>query len=397
MAVLFTPFPIFAPYEHWKPVGSIDLPENLAIRRRLDEVDSACQAHLGILYCSRFLEFSSHRWAPGKAKSQYTELCRSLEQMLNWSFSAGISLLDWDPCNFREFLKFLCFPPTSWCASASHSKYMGSAHKAFREWPLNDRWNLFYRHIENGFAAKPSRRNLCRCAKVAKDFFAFYISENASLERSPTDARPGQRRANCAQNTPSDIINALDVNLPLIDYDAYELDWVFEQILGGAVRVLRSEQILFYMAIARFTRIKISHVQFLSQFQTDSDGGWVFDNGLQPTALLELSPEFSAHLERYLGWYAVDPNEPLPQAPVFPTNDGSFSYSPDVLHKHIGEFAKRLADAAFACADPAIASAASKFRSMTYTTIQRSTRYTWKTYYLEVQTRRRHTYMKRFR
>ena len=69
MAVPFTPFPIFAPYEHWKPVGATYVPENLAVRRRLDDVDPACQAYLSILYCSHFLEYSSHRWAPARAKS----------------------------------------------------------------------------------------------------------------------------------------------------------------------------------------------------------------------------------------------------------------------------------------------------------------------------------------
>jgi hypothetical protein len=346
MPAPFTPFPIFAPYKDWKPVGSTEVPENLAVRRRLDGVDPACQAYPSILCCSHFLEYSSHRWAPGRAKELYTQTCRFLEQMLNWSFKTGISLLDWKTPNFLQFLEFLCYPPIAWCAAATHQKYIGSKGQAFRNRPINDHWNLFYRQIDSTGAAKPaSRRDVGRCAKVVKDFFTFYISENDISENDATNA---------------------------------ELDWAFQQIADGAVPVLRPEQILFYMAIARFSAIKISHVQSLSQFQKNPDGVWVFDNGVVPTTMMELSQEFSAHLGRYLQWYGIDPNEPLPSVPAFPTNDGSQSYVPDALHKHQVECGKRLADAACTCADAAIASAESKFRHMVFITIRRSTSFTHK-------------------
>jgi hypothetical protein len=132
MPAPFTPFPIVAPYEDWKPVGSTDIPENLAVRRRLDGVDPACQASPSILCRSHFLEYSSHRWAPGRAKPLYTETCRYLEQMLNWSFKIGISLLDWETPNFLQCLEFMCRPPIDWCATASNQKYMLSTGQAFR-------------------------------------------------------------------------------------------------------------------------------------------------------------------------------------------------------------------------------------------------------------------------
>lgn len=381
MPAPFTPFPIFARYDDWKPVGSTDVPENLAARRRLDEVDPACQAYLSILYCSHFLDYSSHRWAPGRAKALYTETCRYLEQMLNWSFKTGISLLDWETPNFLQFLEFLCYPPIAWCATSSHQKYMWSTGQAFRNRPINEHWNLFYRHIDSTGAAKPpSRRDLRRCAKVVKDFFTFYIAENDATSAVPGGSPSIQPRANPAQNTPNDILNTLAESRPLITLEPHELDWAFQQIANGAVLVLRPEQILFYMAIARFSGIKISHVQSLSQFQKNPDGGWVFDNGLVPTTMMELSQEFSAHLERYLQWYAIDSDEPLPSAPAFPTNDGSQSYVPDALHQHQVECGKRLADAACVCADAAIASAESKFRYMLFGTIRRSSSFAWKTY-----------------
>ncbi len=329
MPAPFTPFPIFAPYEDWKPVGSTDVPENLDVRRRLDQVEPACQAYLSILCCSHFLEYLSHRWTPGRAKVLYTETCRYLEQMLNWSFKTGISLLDWETPNFLQFLDFLCHPPIDWCATASNQKYMLSTGQAFRNRPINDRWNIFYRH--------------------------------------------------------NDLLHTLAKSRPLITFEPHELDWAFQQIADGAVPILRPEQILFYMAIARFSAIKISHVQSLSQFQKNPDGVWVFDNGLVPTTMMELSQEFSAHLERYLQWYALDPNEPLPSVPAFPTNDGSQSYVPDALHQHQVEYGKRLADAAFACADAAIARAESKFRHMLFTTIRRSTSFTHKARVSEYQ------------
>lgn len=380
MPAPFTPFPIFAPYENWKPVGLTDVPENLAVRRRLDEVNPACQAYLSILHCSHFLEYSSHGWAPGRAKVLYTQTCRYLEQMLNWSFKTGISPLNWETHNFLQFLEFLCYPPIAWCATASYQKYMWSTGQDFQNRPINDHWNLFYRHIDGTAAAKPSRTELRRCAKVIKDFFTFYISEidtsNLVLGGSPSN----QPRVNPAQNPPNDIFNTLAVSRPLITLKPQELDWAFQQITDGTVRVLRPEQILFYMAVARFSSIKISHVQSLSQFQKNPDGGWVFDNGLVPTTVMELSQELSAHLERYLQCHAIDPDEPLPSAPAFPTNDGSQSYVPDALHQHQTEYAKRLADAACVCADAAIARAESKFRQMSFRTIRRSSNFACQTY-----------------
>ncbi|WP_259640461.1 hypothetical protein [Pseudomonas savastanoi] len=378
MPVPFTPFPIFPPYEDWKPVGSTELPENLAVRRRLDEVDPACQAYLSILYCSHFLEYSSHRWAPGRAKALYTETCRYLEQMLNWSFKTGISLLDWNTPNFLQFLEFLCYPPIAWCATASHQKYIWSKGQAFRNRPINDRWNLFYRQIDSTGAAKPpSRRDVGRSAKIVKDFFTFYISENDISENGATNAVPDGSpsippRANPAQNIPNDLLLTLAKSRPLITLEPRELDWAFQQIADGAVPVLRPEQILFYMAIARFSAIKISHVQSLSQFQKKPDGVWVFDNGLVPTKMMELSQEFTAHLERYLQWYA----------------DGSQGYALDALHQHQEECCKRLADAACTCADAAISRAESKFRHMMFTTIRRSTSFTHKARQSEYQLQR---------
>jgi len=386
MPAPFTPFPVFAPYDNWKPVGSTDVPENLAVRRRLDEVDPACQAYLSILYCSHFLEYLSHQWTPGQAKALYAQTCRYLEQMLNWSFKTGISLLDWKTPNFLQFLEFLCYPPIAWCATAAHQKYIGSKGQAFRNRPINDHWNLFYRQIDSTGAAKPpSRRDVRRCAKVVEDFFTFYISENDATNALSDGSQSIPPRANPAQNTPNDLIHTLAKSRPLITFEPHELDWAFQQIADDAVPVLRPQQILFYMAIARFSAIKISHVQSLSQFQKTPDGVWVFDNGLVPTTMMELSQEFSAHLEGYLQWYAIDPNEPLPSVPAFPTNDCSQSYVPDALHQHQEECVKRLADAACVCADAAIARAESKFRHMSFTTIRRSTSYTFKANISEYQ------------
>lgn len=433
MAVPFTPFPIFAPYEHWKPVGATDVPENLAVRRRLDDVDPACQAYLSILYCSHFLEYSSHRWAPAWAKSLYTQTCRFLEQMLNWSFNAGISLLAWETPHFLQFLEFLCHPPISWCSTASHAKYGGTAVQTFKTRPINERWKLFYRHIDSAGAAKPTRRDMQRCAKIVRDFFDFYISDTTpetitdkrsanfsdsgssagSVGKAQTTARntakndvtnshsgntsTSQLRVNCAQAAPTGFFKTLAQSRPLLTHEPHELDWAFQQLMDGVVPILRSEQILFYMAIARFSRIKISHVHSLSQFQRNSDSGWTFENGLPSGAVMELTPEFSAHLERYLGWYSIDLFEPVPVLPAFPSNDGSISYAPDTLESHLKQFRKRLASAASVCADLAIARAETNFAGMTFTTIRRSTIFTWKTYGAEFVAQRRREWVKHSR
>ncbi len=69
MALPFTPFPIFAPYEHWKPASSHCVPQNHDVRSRLDQVDPTCKAYTSVMYCSKFLECSALEWTPIKPKA----------------------------------------------------------------------------------------------------------------------------------------------------------------------------------------------------------------------------------------------------------------------------------------------------------------------------------------
>lgn len=101
------------------------------------------------------------------------------------------------------------------------------------------------------------------------------------------------------------------------------LSTLFKTVMPPGFAPLRNNRkgilCILYFGDRRNKRIKISHAQSLSQFQRDADGGWVFENSLLPTTVTELSPELSAYLERYLEWLSIDHHEPLPTAPLFPT------------------------------------------------------------------------------
>ncbi|MHB2051186.1 hypothetical protein [Pseudomonas sp. VEM90] len=367
MALPFTPFPIFAPYEHWKPASSYSVPQNHDVRSRLDQVDPACKAFTSVMYCSKFLECSALEWAPDQAKARYSLTCHCLELMLNWSFFKGIPLMGWDVGDFREFLNFQCNPPTAWCSSISHLRYLPNDRMEFADWAINERWRIFRRkaevfHKESGDDrfGKLVQWALGRSAKVAKVFFDFYLAETGLL------------KANCAEECPRDILGSLAKVKPSLCFTSIELDWAFQQLMMGNLSDQRSEQILLYMAIARHTIVAISDVHMLGQFRSASDGSWVFESGVHSRRALNLSVEFNAYLERYLGWYQVDASEALPSAPMFPTKNGAFSYSPDALNQYMTIFGERLSVMARTDSDPAIVNAAAKFKGLNFSSIRRS-------------------------
>ncbi|MCJ7852999.1 hypothetical protein [Pseudomonas monteilii] len=370
MALPFTPFPIFAPYEHWKPAISLSVPQNRDVRIRLDQIDPACKAYTSVMYCSKFLEHSASNWSPANAKYHYTRVCHCLELMLNWSFFKGISLLAWEISDFREFLEFQCNPPIDWCGSVVHLKYLPSNRMEFVDWPINERWRILRRSTENLHdgssggkgSAKIVQEVLSRNGKLAKNFFSFYLAET------------GISKTNCAEESPRDILGSLKKRNPLISFTPGELDWAFNQIMSGSVSESRSEQILLFMAIARYTTVTIGHAHSLSQFRRTSDGGWVFDSGRHSRPPLSLSVEFYAYLERYLNWYQIDVSDALPSVPMFPTKEGTFSYSPDGLYKYMENFSEQISVMAGSDPDPAIVKAAAKFKRLTFASIRRSSK-----------------------
>ncbi|RMS42057.1 hypothetical protein ALP66_03409, partial [Pseudomonas amygdali pv. photiniae] len=231
---------------------------------------------------------------------------------------------------------------------------------------INERWRLFCRNIGQDGAPSPSQRDLHRAGKTVKDFNAFYIAEIGGL------------KANVAESFQGDLLKSLAIHRPLITHNRHQLDWAFEQIMDRRVPVLRSEQILFYMAVARYSGIPIERLHTFSQFSKSPDGRWCFDSGTRSEKLIELSFELSAHLERYLDANQIDQGDPLPPAPLFPTNNGSGSYSRDVLAAHLQDCRERLANAASSCQEPEIFGAVHKFRRMTFVSIRRSSIYCWR-------------------
>lgn len=365
MAAPFIPFPIFPPYEHWRPNTATSFPENRYVRHRLEFVDLKCLPFMSAWYCSSFLEESSHRWTPSEAKQQYSAACRYLEQMLNWSFSTGLSLLDWEPHHFREYLEFLIRPPTTWCSSAPRMKYEAQPLTPFAQWKFNPDWRMFYRNIGESGAKPQTRRDLQRAVQVAQDFFSFYFTKTGISKNS------------CAAVLPTDLFDALSETKQRAFHSPHELDWAFDQLASGALPTLRSEQILLYMAIARFSRIRLGDVKTLSQFRlgTEEDNYFEYSDAGKGVVSIELDADFVFYLKRYLIFNQVDLECDLPPLPIFPTNNGEFGYSLDAVHQHMASFRSSLADLAALCADPNIKACETKFRRMSFASIRRSSIY----------------------
>ncbi|VVP85026.1 hypothetical protein PS925_00842 [Pseudomonas fluorescens] len=363
MAVPFRPFPIFPPYDRWHPNASEEFPENHSVRRRLEALGVDCLPFTSVWYCTSFLETAAHSWSSGQAESRYGLTSRVCEKMLNWSFLNGMCLLDWDHDNFSKFLIFLKQPPNAWCSESPHTRYMSTPITSYRDWELNDKWRPFYRFIDNAQVGIQGRRDMQRSAQIAREFFAFYISKT------------GIAKPNCAALVPADFINEAPLNRPSKIHNPSELNWAFTQVMKSPTQVLRSEQVLLYMAIARFTVIHVGQVRYLNQFFKGLNGNWMFHNGQLGAATIELSPEFSDYLERYFIYYGISLNGNIPAVPLFPTNDGMFGYSLDAIRRHMNDVAGMLAEKASKDDDPQIRLLEMSLKRISFASIRRSSEY----------------------
>lgn len=154
----------------------------------------------------------------------------------------------------------------------------------------------------------------------------------------------------------------------------------FDKLASGALPTLRSEQILLYIAIAGFSRIRLGEVQTLNQFRRGTKEDYYFDQSKAAKGVvsIELDADFIFYLKRYLIFNQVDLECEFPPLPVFPTNNGEFGYSLDVVHQHMAFFRNALADLAALCADPNIKACETKFRRMSFASIRRYSLYTWR-------------------
>lgn len=363
MTTPFVPIPFFPPYEHWRPGSQEGCPENENIRRWLEELKTVNLPFLDLWYCTSFIEADAHNWLPARARELYDLFTRVVEKMLNWSYLHGISILDWDCSEFCNFLIFLKRPPHSWCSSTRHRKFVENPSAPFSQWELNDKWRLFCRSINGSNFGIQTRADLQRSARVVRKFFEYYFST------------VGITKDNFARNIPDFILEGMPANSTPVVHLPYELDWSFEQLLKCSAIIRRPEQILLYLAMARFSVIHIRHARNLSQFFKSGDGAWYFNNGDVAALDIKLSSDFCVHLKRILVMRGIDMNESLPMVPCFPTNDGVFPYCLNALQRHMSDFAGMLADISSKSEDPKIAAAEGKFRRMTFSSIRSSSEY----------------------
>lgn len=363
MVAPYVPIPFFPPYEHWRP-GTLDaveaLPVNNGVRRWLEAANLRYQ---DLWYCTTFLEAAAHTWRQSRASELYELHTRVLERMLNWSYLHGNSILSWGESEFKNFLSFVKRPPDAWCSPSRHSKFIAAPQAPFSEWALNDKWRPFCRRTDGVNGCIQTRADLQRSARVVRDFFEYYICAT------------GNAKDNFATILPDSILEGMPLSQSTVIHLPCEMDWAFEQVVKTPAMIRRPEQILLYLAIARFSVIRVRHARNLSQFFKTDDGAWHFNSGNASALDIELSSDFCSHLERSLVMRGIDVSKELPALPCFPTNDGVFPYSFDAIQRHMAEFSKRLADIARESDDSNLAAAEDKFRRMTFSSVRSSSEY----------------------
>ena len=363
MVTPYVPIPFFPPYEHWRPSAhgaAVALPVNKDVRRWLDGREAPNLLYLDLRYCTSFLEMAAHSWRQSRASELYELHTRVLERMLNWSYLHGYSILSWGDSEFGSFLKFVKQPPEAWCSPARYRKFIAAPLAPFSEWKINEKWRPFCRRVDGANGCIQTRGDLQRSARVVGDFFDYYIT-TTEIEKD-----------NFAKRLPDFILKGMPLSQTSVIHSPYELDWVFEQIEKLPALIRRPEQILLYLAIARFSVIRLRHARYLSQFFKSVEGTWHFNTDNVSALDIELSVDFCINLERSLVMRGIDVNEELPTLPCFPTNDGVYPYSFDALQRHMVEFSVLLADAAAKSDDPLIAGAKDKFRHMTFSSVRSS-------------------------
>jgi hypothetical protein len=371
--ISFVPFPIFPPYRHWYPSRDGDLPVNIFVRQRLEEIDSALEPLLSYRYCNAYLSQMVHRLTPASLDANYVKIVKSLESMLTWSFANQVSLLDWNENDARNFLDFYTDPPSVWTSTAVHSRFAEVDHTgktSFSTLPFNNRWRCFCRRYDdNGKVISLGRRSLSQNKSHARGFFDFY-------RLAISDPKPN----------PLEHVRTVRMSLPPAQIrsptlSSYQLNWMFEFAMNCSVPTARSRQVGLLLAFARDTPFSLKTIvgspinpACLSQFRRANAGTWEYlvSGGDEISDWYSLSPTVSAFFEGHLENVGIDPVETSLGRPLFPQTDPGLGYAADSINEHLVRFRKLLVAAAEIHPDNRIASVAPLFRRLSFQMVRRS-------------------------
>jgi len=293
----FTPFPMFAPYDHWWPNQDSRFPENDHVRQRLSAVDQASKPFINLWYCDRYLRWVAHAWTPDTASDLYTMETSALMQMLNWSFSNGTSLIDWNLEDIEAYIAHVSAPPETWVGVSSVKRFIPTPSE-FSEWLINPQWRPYK------FGAGAVRNRISNFQRRGNKFFDFYRKE------------VGLNGARIK------VLNhkSLTIDSKML-FTRDEMDWCLKEIGRMELPELKRNIISTYIAIALYCKGperkvagSLKHNAMLNQF-FKKKGVWYESLGKADACL---PPAFTRIFEDYLDCLNINVNQPLPEQILFP-------------------------------------------------------------------------------
>lgn len=341
----FVPFPIFCPYDQWRPIGLSQFPENSDVKAKLEDVVSSSLPFISVWYCQRYLAWLAHSWRPEQATEAYYFETIHLERLLNWCFSQGLSLLDLKPLEIERYVAFFCNPPASWCLPSSSLKFVPNPLLNYGAWPINQYWRPFLS------ASRDVSRQLGFAQIVINRFYKFYYQDVSVLEFEPALA------GLFAKHKPN-----------FIKMTEFEMDWYMNSLAhlpyGEKYKLIT----MVYFALARYSRNSRRRLMgstrspgLLNQFYRNSAGEWI--ETLPGGSSRALGGQFKQIFEQYLMHLELDPEKPLPPVRLFAT-------SPE------GKFARKcrvnLVEFAMGTGDPRVRKAVEKYQSLSFSTLRKS-------------------------
>lgn len=391
----FIPFPIFPPYSHWYPNREDELPANLQVAARLNDIDPECQPFTSLWFANHYINWVAHSWNRDTPHLQYQSCIHALEKMLSWSFANGRSLLNWTREDFEQYARFIINPSRDWVISSVQQRFLAAPDLDYKDWPINPAWRLFQggRGIDSaggqdlaysrGKGDKPDKlRELEELAKQAVDSGTPLPTTTQEIDQNIWKREIRRVKLfldfylkDVKANRPNVAAAKLDflalkAPKPLAVISDIELRWIIQE-LPNLLSTHERHIFEMYLIIGRYTNQPM-HIVIgttvnpgrIDQFSRRSDGRWLGYHATQER-YAPVSLEFDETFRNYLHYLNIDEKSPLPATALFPSKDQMSAYDRKKLWVITSRVREQLADVARAANDPAISAAADKFRELT--------------------------------
>lgn len=353
----FIPFPIFPPYNQWRPNRVSSFFENLQVSARLSRVTESCQPFISTWYAYRFVNWIAHNWSPLNPHMQYNICIKGLEKMLNWSFANDVCLLDWTRADFESYSDFIRSPISVWATSSKQKRFLANAALDFQDWAINPNWKPFHGARTGESFEKIDENVWKREIRCVKQFMDFYLKDVSAKRENVALAKLEflMFKTSQARGTISDEV----------------MEWILSKLQSLPLSTHHSSLIAMYLTIARYSGRPLWQVLGtdsspgrVDQFRLDTHGMWLESHPTNGSSV-PLPGAFGRAFERHLIHLNIDAKQPLPAAILFPREDSVGGYGLKALWRMICLIREDLAVIAKASDKPTISQASQDIRQLT--------------------------------